>query len=84
MRPDLYDFAKHLRDAQRLHSCLRAIGLRGEQMVLSAQRPTVNNSLYRRPRRGETHPEDVSILWEKQKRPVTAESNVFGKERCRN
>lgn len=57
---------------------------RGEQMVLSALLPTVNNSLHPGPRRAETHLKDMAVLWEKQKRTVTTERNFFSKERCRN
>lgn len=53
-------------------------------MVLSALLPTVNNSLHCRPRRGETRLKDISILCERQKRPVTTERNLLSKERSRN
>lgn len=53
-------------------------------MVLSAPLPTVNNSLHCCPRRGETRLEDVSILCERQKRPVTTEPNLLSKERAWN
>lgn len=84
-RPDLYDFAEQLRDAERLHQRRRTIGCRGAGVwggvegadgAVGAESYCKQKSLLSSQERRDSWPAP-----KRQKRPVTTERNLFSRER---